>query len=82
MRPANLGFLPLGASELWEGNMKMKERLKSIPLWASVLALFHLVMKHWAALDLPGWADISSEIVAILAILFGTANNPTDRKHF
>ena len=62
--------------------MKLKERLKSIPLWASVLALSHLVMRHWVGFDLPGWADISSEIVAILAILFGTANNPTDRKHF
>lgn len=49
---------------------------------ASVLALFHLVLKNWLGLDLPGWADISSEVIAIMAILFGAANNPTDRKHF
>lgn len=62
--------------------MRMKERLRSVPLWASVLALFHLVMKNWIGLELPGWADISTEIIAIMAILFGAANNPTDRKHF
>lgn len=60
----------------------MKERLKSIPLWASVLALVYLVVKNWAGLEIPGWADISSEALAILAILFGAANNPTDREHF
>ena len=60
----------------------LKERLKSIPLWASVLALFHLVMKNWIGIELPAWADISSEVVAILAILFGAANNSVDRKHF
>ena len=49
---------------------------------ASVLALFHLVLKNWLGLDLPGWADISSEVIAIMAILFGAANNPTDWKHF
>lgn len=62
--------------------MEFKKRLKSIPLWASVLALFHLVMRNWAGIELPGWADISSEIIAIMAILFGAANNPTDRHHF
>ena len=60
----------------------MKERLKSIPLWAAVLALVYLCVKNWAGLEIPGWADISSEVLAILAILFGTANNPTDREHF
>lgn len=62
--------------------MKMKERLKSIPLWASVLALVYLVVKNWVGLDIPAWADISSEILAILVILFGEANNPTDRRNF
>lgn len=62
--------------------MKLKERLKSIPLWASVLALVHLVSKNWMGVELPGWADISSELIAVMAILFGAANNPTDRKHF
>lgn len=60
----------------------MKERLKSIPLWASVLALVYLVVKNWAGIDIPGWADISTEVIAVLTILFGAANNPTDRGHF
>lgn len=60
----------------------LKERLKSIPLWASVLALVYLCVKNWAGFEIPGWADISSEVIAILAILFGTANNPADRDHF
>ena len=69
-------------SEQTEKRVPMKERLKSVPLWASVLALIHLVAKNCVGLELPGWADISTEILAILTILFGAANNPTDRKHF
>lgn len=60
----------------------MKERLKSIPLWASVLALVYLMVKNWVGLEIPGWADISTEVIAILTILFGAANNPTDRRCF
>lgn len=60
----------------------MKERLKSIPLWASVLALVYLMVKNWVGLEIPGWADISTEIIAILTVLFGAANNPMDREHF
>lgn len=60
----------------------MKERLKSIPLWAAILALIYLCVKSWAGWEIPGWADISSEVLSILAILFGAANNPTDREHF
>ena len=66
--------------------MNLKERLRSIPLWASVLTLIHLVLKNWMGLDIPGWADISSEVIAILAILLGTAGrtngsetHPADR---
>lgn len=62
--------------------MQWKERLKSIPLWASVLALVYLVVREWVGIDIPGWADITSEILAVLAILFGTANNPTNREGF
>ncbi len=62
--------------------MKMFERLKSIPLVAAVLALIYLITKNWFGIDIPAWADISAEIIAIFAILFGVANNPTDKKHF
>ena len=60
----------------------MLERLKSIPLVTSVLALIYLVTKYWVGIDIPGWADISTEILAICTILFGVANNPTDKNHF
>lgn len=60
----------------------IKERLKSIPLWTSVLALVYLCVKNWCGFEIPGWADISTEAIAIMAILFGTANNPADRDHF
>ena len=58
------------------------KRLKSIPLWSAVLALIYLIVKHWWGIEIPGWVDISSEIIAILTILFGVANNPTDRNNF
>ena len=60
----------------------MLERLKSIPLWTAVLALVYLVCVNWLHIEIPGWADISTQILAILAILFGVSNNPTDREHF
>lgn len=60
----------------------MLERLKSIPLWSAVLALVYLIVKNWVGVEIPGWADISTQIIAILTILFGVANNPTDRSGF
>ena len=60
----------------------MNERLKSIPLWSAVLALLYLVVKNWFGVDIPAWADISSQIIAILTILFGVANNPTNKSGF
>ncbi len=60
----------------------MFDRFKSIPLITAVLALIYLIMKHWFGIDIPAWADISTEIIAICTILFGVVNNPTDKKHF
>ena len=60
----------------------MINRLKSIPLWAAVLALVYLVATEWFGLNIPAWTEISTEIIAILTILFGVANNPTDRDGF
>ena len=57
-------------------------RLKSIPLWTAVLALIYLIAKNWYGVEIPEWANISSQILAILAVLFGVANNPTDRNGF
>ena len=47
-----------------------------------MLALIYLIAKHWFGIEIAGWADISTEIIAICTILFGVANNPTDRNHF
>ena len=60
----------------------MLERLKSIPLWSAVLALVYLIVKNWFGVDIPAWADISAQIIAILTILFGIANNPTNKSGF
>lgn len=60
----------------------MLERFKSIPLWSAVLALVYLIVKNWFGVDIPAWADVSAQIIAILTILFGVANNPTDRSGF
>ena len=60
----------------------MLNRLKSIPLWSAVLALVYIIAKDWFGVDIPAWADISTQIIAILTIIFGVANNPTDKKHF
>ena len=60
----------------------MLERFKSIPLWSAVLALVYLIVKNWFGVDIPAWAEVSAQIIAILTILFGVANNPTDRSGF
>ena len=57
-------------------------RWKSPVLWGSFLLLIYLICKNWFGFEIPGWADISTEILAILGILFGVANNPTDKNHF
>jgi uncharacterized membrane protein len=61
---------------------KIPARLKSIPLWISVLALVYLVFKNWFGIDIPAWADISTEIISVLTIIFGVANNPTNKNGF
>lgn len=60
----------------------MKNRIKSIPLWSAVLSLIYLLVKNWCGVDIPAWADISTQIIAILTILFGVANNPTNKTGF
>ena len=60
----------------------MKERLKSIPLWTAVLSLIYLVINGIFEINIPNWAEISATIITILTVLFGIANNPTDRSSF
>lgn len=49
----------------------MLKILKSVPFWSGVLALIYLVFKNWIGFEIPGWNDISAQIVAILAIVWG-----------
>lgn len=65
-----------------EGGILMKNRLKSIPLWSSVLALIYLICVNCLGIELAAWAEISTQILAILTVLFGVANNPTDHQNF
>lgn len=65
-----------------ENKIITQNRYKSIPLWTSVLALIYLIAKNWFGIDIPAWADITSEILSIIAILLGTANNPTNKTGF
>ena len=60
----------------------MLKRLKSIPLWSAVLALIYLIFKNYFDIELAGWQDISAQVIAILTILFGIANNPADKNNF
>lgn len=60
----------------------LKERLKSIPLWTAILALVYLVATNWFGVEIPAWADISTQIIAVLTIIFGVANNPTNKSGF
>ncbi len=60
----------------------MKNRMKSIPLWSAVLALIYLICANWFGIELDAWAEISTQIIAILTVLFGVANNPADHKNF
>lgn len=59
-----------------------QSRWKSLPLWGSILAVIYLVAKEWFGIDIPGWQGISTEILAVLAIVFGTANNPKNKRGF
>lgn len=59
-----------------------QSRWKSLPLWGSILAVIYLVAKEWFGIDIPGWQGISTEILAVLAIVFGTANNPKNKNGF
>ena len=50
----------------------MSKTLKSASLWSAVLTLTYLVIKNWVGIELPGWNDISAQIVAILGIIWGS----------
>ena len=49
----------------------MMKTLKSAPLWSGILTLTYLIVKNWIGIEIPGWNDISSQIVTILSIIWG-----------
>jgi uncharacterized membrane protein len=59
----------------------IQSRWKSPVLWAGIASVIYLVAKNWFGFEIPAWADISSEIIAILTLIVGVTNNPTDKKH-
>lgn len=55
-----------------------QNRLKSPVLWAGVLGLVALVAKNWFGVEIPGWDEITTAVLGILAVV-GVVNNPTDK---
>lgn len=49
----------------------MLKTLKNASLWSAVLMLIYLVVKNWIGVEIPAWNDISTQIVAILSIIWG-----------
>ena len=48
----------------------MLKTLKNASLWSAILTLIYLVAKNWIGIEVPGWNDISAQIVAILTIIW------------
>ena len=49
----------------------MLKIFKNASLWSAILTLTYLVIKNWVGIEVPGWNDISTQIVAILSIVCG-----------
>ena len=49
----------------------MSKVLKSAPFWSALLALIYLIFKYWIGFNIPGWNDISAQIVTIITIVLG-----------
>lgn len=58
----------------------MKERLKSPVLWSSLFAVIYILIAP--SLGFPDWAEISTQVIALIYSIFGVANNPSDRENF
>lgn len=61
----------------------MKEvlkRFKSPIVITSLIALLYMVFAP--SIGLPDWAEVSTQIVALIYALFGVTNNPTDKSNF
>lgn len=65
-----------------EAEKAEQSRWKSLPLWGSVFAVIYIVAKEWFGFEIPGWQGITTEVLAVLALLFGSANNPTNKRGF
>lgn len=48
----------------------MLKILKNASLWSAILTLIYLIAKNWIGIDVPAWEDISTQIVAILSIIW------------
>lgn len=66
--------------------MKLKERLKSWPVWLAVLGAVGIIgnslgLFEKIGIDFSEWDIIVNAIGGVL-VAFGVLNNPTDREHF
>ncbi|MBR4949948.1 MAG: hypothetical protein IKZ25_04140 [Clostridia bacterium] len=48
----------------------MKKLLKNASFWGSILTLIYLILKNWFDIDIPGWNDIYTQIIALLSLIF------------
>ena len=55
-----------------------QSRLKSPVLWVAIFSLIALVAKNWIGFEIPGWDEITTGILAVLAAV-GVVNNPTSK---
>ena len=55
----------------------MQNRLKSWPLWVSIVALVVYATKTYLGYEIPG-VDRMLELILPVVVGFGIVNNPTD----
>jgi uncharacterized membrane protein len=59
-----------------------QNRFKSPVLWSSIASVIYMISRYWFNFDIPNWADISTQMIAILSISFGIVNNPINKTGF
>ena len=64
----------------------IKERLKSWPVWLSVLGAVGMLLNTFGVFEKVGidsttW-DVVVNAIGTILVMFGVLNNPTNREHF
>lgn len=66
--------------------MSLKERLRSWPVWLSLLGAVGMLLNTFGVfaklgIDSTTW-DVCVNAIGTVLVMFGVLNNPTDRNHF